>query len=275
MFQKRIPATVTILTYNSAAHVRRCLESVQAFEEILVLDGGSTDETLDIAREFGARILAQSDVPGPIHDFTAVRIRSFEAASHDWIFWIDSDEYADETLIQAISEAVSLNQKNIAYRASKIPVLSGAIIRHAYFLPDFTLRLVRKSTAEWARGKKVHEHLKTHENVKGENLAGAVYTPWGSLDEQYKKDRYYIHLAFSKPVLKRPAFKVMARSVRKNLMYAGWIFCVALYLAVRYGRAGGVLPFKHHLRFARYHLLIIRERLRQWTLGTAYEPPQA
>lgn len=275
MNTERIPATVTILTYNSATHLRRCLDSVQAFDEILVVDGGSTDGTLDIAREFGARIVPQSETPGPIDDFTSVRIRSFQAAKHDWIFWIDSDEFADEKLIRAIRDAVLLDHKTTAYRASKIPIVSDEIIRYAYFLPDFALRLVHRHTASWAKGKKVHEHLRVNEDAEIKNLDGAVYTPWGTLDEQYRKDARYIHLAFSKPVLKRPTFKVAMRSILKNLVYAAWIFCVAVYLAVRYGHTGSVLPFRHHLRFSRYHLLIVRERIRQWIYETTYEAPQA
>lgn len=275
MQQERIAATVTILTYNSAPQVRRCLESVRAFDEILVIDGGSTDGTLDIAHEFGATILSQSDVPGPIDDFTVVRTRSFKAAKFDWVFWIDSDEYADEKLIEDIHRAVLRNQSSTAFRASKIPIVSGNIIEHAYFLPDYVLRLVHRTSAHWAKGKKVHEHIKVDEGVETQDLDGAVYTPWGSVEEQKNKDSRYIHLAFNKPVLKRPRISVVLRSVLKNLIYATWIFCIAVYITIRYGYTRKALPFRHHLRFSRYHLLIIKERFRQLTLGTRYEPPQA
>jgi|GEM_PF-1814977 len=275
MQQSRIPATVTILTYNSVLHIRRCLESLRAFEEILILDGGSTDGTVDIAREFGARILPQADTSGPINDFTTVRIRSFDAATYDWIFWIDSDEWVDNELTNSVRDIVSANAENIVYRFHKIPVVDGRSIEHAYFLPDLSLRLIKRGTADWAKMKKVHEHLIAREGVKTVDMHGAIFSRWGAFQECQKKDKYYLHLAFSKPVKQRPTLRRSVRSITKNLGYALAIFCIAIYLSVRYRYTGTVLPFRYHMRFVLYHLRIMRERMRQYLLGTNYVPPKS
>ncbi len=271
----RIPATVTVLTFNSAKTLRACLESLRAFDDVLVLDGGSADDTLAIAAEFGARIERQKDTSGPIEDFTAVRRRSFELAKHDWIFWIDSDEYADEALIHSIGEAVGRGDTNLVYRASRLPVIGGRVIRYAYFLPDRVIRLVHRDGAEWASGKKVHEHLVPKSGVVVQDLEGNVYAPWDTLEAYRKKDRYYLFLAFNKPVKANPSLTRTLRSILKNMASAARILCVAAYLSVRYAHTGAALPFSYHWRFARYHLAIVKERFRQWFLGIHYVPPQA
>ncbi len=273
MTDAKIYATVTVLTYNSERTLEACLRSVAAFDEILVLDGGSTDRTLEIARSFGARIESQSDTPGPIADFTIVRQRSFDLAKHDWIFWLDSDEFVDEILSASIRDGVAKNDANVAYRAERVPIVEGRVIRYASFTPDMNLRLVNRKTASWARGKRVHEHLRANEGVTIRDLVGAIFTPWTSMEDYRRKDRYYISLAFSKPVVRRPRIGATSASIVKNLGRAVTILCTSVILRLRYGQSGAVLPFRYEWRFARYHLLVVRERIRQFLLGRRYVPP--
>jgi glycosyltransferase involved in cell wall biosynthesis len=269
----KIPATATVLTFNSAAQLGRCLASLAVFEEILVLDGGSADATLDIARAHGARIEPQSDISGPIRDFTAVRERSFALAHHDWIFWLDSDEWADAELVGAIRDAVAAGDPNVAYRAERFPIVAGKTIRRAYFVPDRVLRLGHRSAVRWAGGKKVHEHLVAGEGVRLADLAGGVYTPWADLAAYRKKDRYYLNLAFSKPLDRRPPVGRTTHAVLKNLVQAMRILCYAVVLPIRYAGSEDVLPFAYHARFARYHAAVAWQRLRQFAFGPRYVPP--
>ena len=126
----KIPATVTVLTYNSAKTLETCLSSVAAFDDLLVLDGGSTDETVAIAQRLGARVIPQADQPGPIRDFTAVRERSFAEAQYDWILWMDSDEWADARLIEAIARAARSLSESVAYTVDRVPLVQGKKIRY-------------------------------------------------------------------------------------------------------------------------------------------------
>lgn len=269
----KIPATATVLTFNSSAQLARCLASLADFEEILVLDGGSTDATREIAAAHGARIEPQSDVPGPIRDFTAVRERSFALARRDWIFWLDSDEWADAALVEAIRHAVAVGDPGVAYRAERFPIVAGKTIRRAYFVPDRVLRLGHRSAVRWAGGKKVHEHLVADPGTRIADLAGGVYTPWADLDAYRKKDRYYLNLAFSKPMDRRPPVGRTVHAVVKNLVQAARILCYAAVLPIRYRGSDDVLPFAYHARFARYHAAVAWQRLRQFALGARYAPP--
>lgn len=272
---EKIPATVTVLTFNSEKGIERCLASVTSFAEILVLDGGSTDRTIEIARKYGARIETQSETPGPISNFTEVRERSFQLASQDWIFWLDSDEWMDETLAEGVRAAVGRADEQAAYRAERFPIVEGRIIRHAYFSPERVLRFVNRKTAHWVPGKRVHEHLAVSPGVRIEELPGGVYTPWATLEAYRKKDRYYLALAFSIPLTRRPPFVVTIRSVIKNLGYAVAIFCLGVYFPIRYRTTRDALPFRYHRRFAAYHLNVVWQRLRQFFLGQHYGPPAA
>ncbi|TAL20637.1 glycosyltransferase family 2 protein [Patescibacteria group bacterium] len=271
----KITATATVLTYNSARTLADCLAPLAAFDEILVLDGGSSDETLAIARRFGARIEPQAERPGPVADFTAVRERSFKLASHDWIFVVDSDETADSELISAIRSAVSGDDRTRAYRVERVPVVNGKTIRYAYFSPDRIIRLVNRGTARWEPGKRVHEHLALAPGTLISDLAGMLKTVWPSLVECRRKDRRYLALAMSKPLARRPPFAAAVRAIFKNAARSvGILFC-AFYLTGRYGRTGAVLPFAYHLRFVRYHAAVVRERFRQLVYGQRYTPPAA
>ena len=86
---EKIPATVTVLTRNSGKTLERALASVRDFDEIIVCDGGSTDETLEIAHKHGARVIAQDgqfhDAKGKIYDYAGVRNQTLHAARHNWI----------------------------------------------------------------------------------------------------------------------------------------------------------------------------------------------
>lgn len=91
-----------ILTWNNERTLRRCLESVKDFAETIIADGGSTDRTLDIAREHGAVIIQQSEQDKVIEDFALERNREIERATQDWFFYIDSDEVASRELVEEI-----------------------------------------------------------------------------------------------------------------------------------------------------------------------------
>ncbi len=270
---EKIKATATMLTFNNAATVAKSLESVKDFDEVLVLDGGSTDGTLELLRRYGARIEKQSDAPGKISDFTAVRQRSFELAKHDWIFWIDSDEYADDRLLVELREAVEHGDADSAYRVERVPIIDGKIIRFGALLPDKIVRLVNRKTAHWAKSKRVHEHVTLDDSVDVIDLQGSMFTPWESLEEYQRRDKYYLGLAFSRPVTRRPSLYRTVKSILKNSALAAWLPIKWSYLEVRHGFSTEVMPWAYQWRFSRYYLAIVKERLKQYLYGRRYVPP--
>ncbi len=124
---KSIPCTVGILTYNSEKNLRRALDSVKDFTDIIISDGGSTDNTLDIAREYGCTIIDQytKHHPGPnkhhpIEDFSRERNQMLDIAKEDWYLWIDSDEYISDLLREEIRQVVQ--EKTPRFYAYEVPI---------------------------------------------------------------------------------------------------------------------------------------------------------
>ena len=94
------PISTVIITQNEASRLERCVRSCLPFsDEVLVIDGGSTDGTRELAERLGCRV-----VENPWPGYAAQRNLGAELAAHDWIFSIDSDEAADEDLCRSIEQ---------------------------------------------------------------------------------------------------------------------------------------------------------------------------
>ena len=112
----KIPASVEVLTFNNNQTIERCLESISDFADVVVLDGGSSDGTLDIVRRFPVRIFPQQEgEAGPIRDFAKVRNRGLKAARHDWFLFVDSDEYFTAEVVDEIRSIVMNPDTNVFF----------------------------------------------------------------------------------------------------------------------------------------------------------------
>jgi glycosyltransferase involved in cell wall biosynthesis len=164
----KIPASVGILTFNSGKVLERALESVKDFDDIVICDGGSTDETLAIARTYGARIIQQSDTfknpNGTLSDFGGVRQQCLNAAMHDWFLYIDSDETISDGLREDIRRITSnphdhaQASRPLVYRVPIGIMLNGTYVQYSSNYPGYQYRFFsRKSGAHFI--KPVHERI--------------------------------------------------------------------------------------------------------------------
>src|SRR5437660_5527533 len=96
------PITVYAITYNEGAQIRAMLESITWADEIIVVDSFSTDGTAEICREFNARVISQK-----FCGFGKLRNIAIDAASHDWIFSIDSDERCTPQFLEELRATVA------------------------------------------------------------------------------------------------------------------------------------------------------------------------
>ena len=196
-----IPCSVGVLTFNNEATLPRALESVKAFSDIIVCDGGSSDRTRDIAEQFGARVIDQDaqfkNQNGTIADFAGVRNQTLTAATHDWFLYLDSDEYLSPDVVEeirAVVEAPESTTAPIAYRLPRKTVVQGVCIECATAYPNYQTRLFRKSASK-GFVKRVHERPSLPKNAHIGTLTHPEYVPLNLTEEEMKnKQRYYLSI---------------------------------------------------------------------------------
>ncbi|HLD18382.1 MAG TPA: glycosyltransferase family 2 protein, partial [Candidatus Nanoarchaeia archaeon] len=142
--------SVTIITLNEEANIRACLESVKWADEILVSDSGSSDRTVEICKEYGAKVF--NDVWlgfGKQKNLIAGRARN------NWILNIDADERVTPELKKEIEEVLN-NGDCEGYNIPRKNFFSNKWIRHCGWYPDYNLRLYRRDKGRFNE-RNVHE----------------------------------------------------------------------------------------------------------------------
>lgn len=144
---------VAIITRNAAARLAECLASVAFADEIVVVDSGSTDTTLEIARAHGARIIEHLDWPG----FGPQKNRALDALATTWVLSIDADEIVSPQLAASIRAAIAKPRADV-YEIDRLSSFCGQWVRHSGWYPDWIPRLFRRGAARFS-GDLVHERL--------------------------------------------------------------------------------------------------------------------
>ncbi len=156
--QDKLPLTVAIIAHNAGRQIGPCLASVAFADEILVVDSGSTDDTLDIVRRHGGRIEAREWL-----GFGRQKQHAVAVARNDWVLCLDTDERMTERLAQSIRAALS-SRRYKAYRMARRNRFLGAWLAHGEGYPDWTLRLFHRASASWSNDD-VHEAVLTTAEV--------------------------------------------------------------------------------------------------------------
>ena len=160
--------TVTILTKNSQKYLSRCLDALKEFDEVLILDNGSDDETLKIAENYANVTILEHSFIG----FGPMKNMAVEKARNDWIFSVDSDEVASKELIDAIRETDPA-YINRVYTVNRINHYNGKPIRCCGWYPDTVLRLFNRTHTQF-NGAMVHESLILKPETKKQKLSGEL-----------------------------------------------------------------------------------------------------
>jgi glycosyltransferase involved in cell wall biosynthesis len=167
--------SVVIITYNEERNIERCIQSVRAFaDEIVVVDSFSTDKTEQICKQFGARFIQ--------HAFEGyVEQKNFALAQsmHDHVFAIDADEEVSEKLKASISELKN-NWKHSSYQMNRLNNYCGQWIRHCGWYPDRKIRIFEKGKGKWGGQNPHDKFLPDHPGdaglLKGDLLHYSYYT---------------------------------------------------------------------------------------------------
>jgi glycosyltransferase involved in cell wall biosynthesis len=132
--------SVAIVTFNEQENLARTLASVAWADQILVVDSGSTDRTVEIAHSFGATVIER-----PWPGFAAQKNFAIAQCTGDWILTLDADEELSPGLQQQIRQTLSANPSADAFYLRRRNLFLGRWIKHGGFYPDAKLRLFRRN----------------------------------------------------------------------------------------------------------------------------------
>ena len=150
---KKTTLGVAIITKNAAPRLAECLSAVAFADAIVVIDGGSTDGTVEIAEAHRARVLQQPDWPG----FGPQKNRALDALDTDWILSVDADEIVSPELGAAIRAAIAAPAADV-YAVDRLSSFCGHWIHHSGWYPDWIPRLFKRGAARFSDDL-VHERL--------------------------------------------------------------------------------------------------------------------
>lgn len=188
---------VIILTKNEEAYIEGAIQNAKACtDEVIIVDSGSTDKTLELAKANGAKVcFRQWD-----NDFAAQRNFALAQTTADWVLFLDADERMDDTMCAQVRQIVADNDYGL-YGMTRQVFFSGHRFKYGIFKPDVVYRMFPRTQGQWVG--KVHEHIESVAPKKV--LQGIVdhytYSSWHQwlqkadhytsiwAEEQYKKGK--------------------------------------------------------------------------------------
>ena len=205
-----LPLSLVVITRDAAASLAECLASAAFVSEVVVVDSGSRDDTVEIARRSGARVLVA-------------------AAAHDWVLCLDADERVTPELERAIREAFASGEPAAgAYAVARRNRFLGRWLAHGEGYPDWNLRLFDRRRARWSE-EPVHERVLAEGPVA--RLRGDLLHASAESIEDYlaKQNRYTtlqaeaMHARGERSGFAQLALSPLARFVRFYVLKLGFL----------------------------------------------------
>ncbi len=218
--------SVVVICFNAADTIRRTLQAARKLSDnILVVDSGSTDDSLSIIQEEGAQLIAME-----WQGFGANKNRGNQEATHDWILSIDADEVLSEALVNEIL-SLDLSDAHVAFRIKRLNYLNNQPIYHGGWKNDWTTRLFNRTVVQWDEVP-VHENLQLSPAVKIRKLHSGWLHHYTSpnIDVYNQKLEQYATLVAEKYFIKGKkgsSYKTYLSPVysffKSYILYAGWL----------------------------------------------------
>ena len=213
--------TANIITLNEQDNIQACIESVkQVCDEVIVIDSGSTDDTVKVATSLGAKVYSQhylGDGPQKNH--------GVQFASNDWILSLDADERLDNDAITAINNLTLDSSIFDAFSFHRKNYVGKHWIKAAGFYPDTVVRLYNKNSAHY-RPKKAHSSVKaTKVRNLNTHILHYTYTDYANWMDRINKlssrDAWAMYERGIKSSVYKPFLHALTAIVRKYLFKGG------------------------------------------------------
>jgi glycosyltransferase involved in cell wall biosynthesis len=193
--------TATIITLNEERNIVRVIESLRCADEILIVDSGSVDRTIELAQNLGARVI-EAGWKG----YAAQKNWAAEQAANDWILSLDADEALSEALEAELWNLKKTGPRCDAYTMPRLARYLGKWILHSGWYPDRKVRLYDRRKAKWV-GEFVHESVHVDGRI-GHLDSNILHFTCDSLSEHLRTLDRYTTLA---------AQEIAAREIRVSL----------------------------------------------------------
>lgn len=251
--------SVTILVKNAESTLRECLDSVKIFDEIILLDNGSTDKTLQIAQEFNALHKNLKIFHSEFIGFGALKNLATSYAKNEWILSLDSDEVLESTALEEI-KSLDLKKEQI-FALPRKNLYNGEWIKACGWYPDFVWRIFNKNFTSF-NDNLVHESIQIPQNAHKIKLQGSIkHYAYDNVAHLIDKMQKYTSLYVEQNPHKKS-------SIFKAIMRGSWSFIRSYFFkrGFMYGYRGFIISVCNALgTFFKYIKLYE---------STHYAPPQ-
>jgi hypothetical protein len=226
--------SVIIITKNEAAHIGGCLQSVAWADEIIVLDSGSVDNTVDICRTVTDKVYI-TDWQG----FGIQKQRALDKATGDWVLSIDADEIVTPELKAEIQQAMQTSDSN-GFEIPRLSNYCGRQMRHGGWFPDYVLRLFRRECGHFTNAI-VHERIVVNGTISKLNTP-FLHDAFVDFEEVLHKVNNYSTLG-AKLLYEKGVRSSLSKAIMKGL----WTFIRTYFLKAAFldGRQGLMLAISN------------------------------
>jgi glycosyltransferase involved in cell wall biosynthesis len=247
---QRLPISLVIIAQNEAAHIADCLSSADFCAERLVLDGGSRDDTVALARAAGARVETRA-----FDGWISQKNAALQLARHDWVLSLDADERVSPELrteILALFAAGPPTREG--YELPRLSFHLGRWIRGGGWYPDRKLRLFRKSRGRWA-GRDPHDKLHL-DGPAGRLRGNLLHYAYRDLQHHLEKMERYTTVAAERLHAEGRGWALPQLLVRPPVAFVRDYLLLAGFRDGRAGLTLAVLSARYQwLRFLKLHRL--------------------
>lgn len=250
-----LPLTLVVITRDAGAQLHDCLASVGFAAEKIVVDSGSRDDTVEIARRMGARVLSHEWL-----GFGAQKNFAVAQATHDWVLCLDADEQVSSVLESSLRAAL-LRPEHGAYAMARRNRFLGRWLAHGEGYPDWSVRLFDRRRARWSDDA-VHEHVLANGSI-GRLEGDLLHASGESLDAYLAKQNRYTSLQAEamyargeRSSIVRLVFSPLLRFARFYLLRAGFLDGAAGFTHIAIG------CFNSFCKYAKLRALEQAQRVR-------------
>lgn len=208
------PLSLIVITKNAEEHIARCLKSVPFAADVVVLDSGSTDGTVEIAKQNGARVFVEE-----WRGFGPQKQRATQLAKTDWILSLDADEALS---VESQAELRALLASEPAPAHFAFPRLSfhmGRWIRHGGWHPDWQIRLYDRRRAGW-NANQLHEKVEARDGSSPTRLDQSMqHWVFKNLQDQIQTNNRYSTLGAEELFQKGRKFSLFNLIVKPKVKF--------------------------------------------------------